>query len=327
MAVHQAFARPRVGLLGNPSDLYGGRVLGFTFDDFAARARIEPAPRTRLVGPGGLEAEVDDLATLRPADLDGGCQLLAAALRRLSVAAPDRVAPASRPFRLETSTDIPRQVGLAGSSALVIAALRALAGWFEVPLDPFALSELALAAEALELGTVAGPQDRVLQAYGGLLHMDFREPREPGRYRRLDPASLPQVFLAWDPAPGESSGAVHSDVRARFEAGDVGVRAAIGTFPGLADEGLERLRAGEGAALAGLLDSAFETRACLFAIAPGDRERVAIARDHAAGASLCGSGGAVVGVPRDARSLEALRAAYEAAGHRFLRPRVGAPAV
>jgi mevalonate kinase len=326
MTAHEASARPRVGLLGNPSDLYGGHVLGFTFDDFAARARIEPAPRTRLVGPGGEEAGADDLAQLRPAGLGGGCQLLAAALRRLATVAPDRVDPRARPFRLSTSTDIPRQVGLAGSSALVIAALRALAAWFEVPLDPFALSELALAAEAVELSTVAGPQDRVLQAYGGALFMDFREPRAAERYLRLDPTCLPPLFLAWDPSPGESSGAVHSDVRARWEAGDPQVRAAIGTFPGLADEGLERLRAGDGAALAGLLDGAFDTRASLFPIQAGDRERVTIARAHAAGASLCGSGGAVVGVPREPAAMDALRAAYEAAGHRFLRPCVGAPA-
>jgi len=322
MGTSEAIARPRVGLLGNPSDIYRGRVLGFTFCDFGAQARVEPAERTELVGPGGERLEVGSPCSLDPRSLRGASRLLAAALRRLAAFAPHQVEPAARPFRLTATTTIPRQVGLAGSSALVVAALRALSAWFAVALDAFELSELALLAETLELGSVAGPQDRVLQAWGGLLFMDFREPRDPARYVRLDPALLPPLFLAWDPSPGEDSHSVHSHVHARWAAGDPAVRAALAVFPRLADEGVRRLRQGDAAGLADLLDAAFEARSALFAIGAGDRERVAIARAHGAGASLCGSGGAIVGVPRDPRSLAALSATFEGARQRFLVPRV-----
>jgi glucuronokinase len=321
---HLALARPRVGLLGNPSDLYQGRVLGFTFDDFAARVAIEPATHVELVGPQGHAIPAGDLGRLEPSELEGGCQLLAAALRRLALHAPGEVLPRSRPFRLTSDSDIPRQVGFSGSSALVIATLRALATWFGVSLDPFQLSELALAAETEELGSVAGPQDRVLQAYEGLLYMDFHEPRSARRYVRLDPGSLPELFLAWDQAPGLDSGAIHAGVRERWLAGDPDTRAAIAVFPRLADEGLETLRTGDRAALADLVDAAFEARAALFTISTGDRERVDLARELGAGATLCGSGGAIVGVPRDPARLAALSERFVRAGHGFLVPRVSA---
>lgn len=325
MATREARAWPRVGLLGNPSDLYEGRVVGFTFSDFAARARIGPSSRCELCGPDGTRVEVGDLARLDPGSLESGCDLLAAALRRLAEHAPAAVDLIRRPFRLEVESDIPRQVGLSGSSALAIAALRALAGWFEVPLDPFALSELALAAETRELGRVAGPQDRVLQAFEGLLAMDFREPRDARRYARLDPALLPPLFLAWDSAPGEDSSIVHKHVLERWRAGDPATLETVDAIARLADEGVAALRAGDASALADLVDRAFEQRATLFPISRTDRERVAIARAHDAGATLCGSGGAIVGVPRDPGALEALRGAYEDSGHGFLRPSVGAP--
>jgi len=37
-------AYARVGLLGNPSDVYGGRALSFTIADFSATVRLRPSP-------------------------------------------------------------------------------------------------------------------------------------------------------------------------------------------------------------------------------------------------------------------------------------------
>jgi hypothetical protein len=34
-----------VGLLGNPSDVYGGRALSFTIADFSATVRLRPSPQ------------------------------------------------------------------------------------------------------------------------------------------------------------------------------------------------------------------------------------------------------------------------------------------
>lgn len=70
------------------------------------------------------------------------------------------------------------QVGLSGSSAIVVATFRALMEYYQVSLSDIALTpgELAqviLDVERSELGISAGLQDRVVQSVGGLVHMDF----------------------------------------------------------------------------------------------------------------------------------------------------------
>ena len=53
-------ARPRVGLLGNPSDLYGGAVVAFTFEDFLTRVNLEPADSLVLAPGEGAPVPVGD---------------------------------------------------------------------------------------------------------------------------------------------------------------------------------------------------------------------------------------------------------------------------
>ena len=92
-----------------------------------------------------------------------------------------------------------RQVGLAGSSALVIALLKALIQWYNIQPDilpPHIQANLALAAERDELGIAAGYQDRVIQAYEGCVFMNFAkdlmEGRGYGEYDRIPVELLPQ---------------------------------------------------------------------------------------------------------------------------------------
>jgi len=290
----------RAGLLGNPSDVYGGKAIALAVDDFGAEIAVTPA--------SGLCLEAED----------GAQRLVRAALARLPEAGEPSV-------RLSVRTDVPRQVGLAGSSAIVVGALRALCAWCAVRLHPAELAGRALAAEAEELGIVAGPMDRVVQAYVGLVAMDCRAPRGPGSYRRLSPELLPPLFLAWDPEPGEPSGSAHAEVRARFEAGDPAVRSALARLPRLVDEGLECLERGDGAGLRRLVDLNFDIRAGIWPLRPGDREMVEIGRREGAAVKFCGSGGAVLGVMRDVADYPALERAYRRAGLRILRPRLAPP--
>ena len=48
----------RVGLLGNPSDLYGGAVLGFALDDFGATVTLDQGDgEPRFEGPAAALLE------------------------------------------------------------------------------------------------------------------------------------------------------------------------------------------------------------------------------------------------------------------------------
>ncbi|MGK0220018.1 MAG: glucuronokinase [Planctomycetota bacterium] len=306
MSEIQSLAYPRVGLLGNPSDLYDGHVLGFTFVNFQVTARLVPAQRTQLIGPGGTQLDVESLAGLDARASGGGVGLMAAALRRLAAEAPVAVDPVARPFRLHVDSDIPRQAGLSGSSAIVVACLRAMAEHFGVALSDFECSERALEAETVELAMVAGPQDRVLQSYNGFLSMDFSGTRAHGRYERLEPGLLPPLLVAHHASFGEASGDVHASVHARWVEGDAEVHRGVAKFPELARRGLAALRAKDLNAFADCIDQNLEARQALWPVPEADLELAARARKAGAAAKLCGSGGALVIVPRPGVQLKSL---------------------
>ncbi len=288
-------APSRLGLLGNPGDVYDGRALGLAIWNF--RAEVTVAPAEQLVLP----------------DDPGAASLLRAALGRLPEAPHDRLA-------LRVVSDVPRQVGLAGSSAIVVAALRALARFFAIPLHPADLAERALAAEREDLGFTAGPMDRVVQAYGGLVWMDFRPPRGPRSYRRLDPTLLPPLFVSWNPEPGEASVVAHDDVRARFERGDPEVRRVMDALPVLAEEGVARLEAGDREGFRACMDRNFDLRASIWPLRDRDVELVRVGRAHGAAVKYCGSGGAVVGALAAEAERPAIEKAYAEAGFRCAAP-------
>lgn len=314
----KARAYPRVGLLGNPSDQYRGKVVAFTFDAFEATVELTACDRFRLV-PSPQDALEHDglheqLQLLERNGVHDGLRLMRAALLRFH--RRFQVPPAR--FELRYATDIPRQVGLAGSSALVLAAMRALAGWWGREIPPEALATAALEAEVEELGIAAGPMDRMIQALEGLVLFDFAT----GATTRLDPRLLPPLFVAWDLAPGEFSGRTHSDVRARYERGDQQVRGVVAEFPGLVERGVQALRDKDVDLFRRLVDQNFDLRASVWPIRSRDRDLVTIGRDLGAAVKFCGSGGAVVGVPRSPRDLPRLQQAYQRSGCGFLEPRV-----
>jgi glucuronokinase len=281
----------RAALAGNPSDGYGGRTLAVCLPGLAATATVTDGGE----GNGGAAAP------LARAALDRIRRLAGAGDRRLGV---------------HVATSIPRQVGLAGSSAIVLAVMRAAARVLEVEPAPIVLAHAALAAEVEDLGIAAGPQDRIVQALGGLVAMDFGA----DRHERLDPALLPPLFVAHRAAGGIPSGAVHGDLRARWAAGDPAVVSGMRELAALGARARDALVAGDHAAFAACVDGSFDLRRSLVELDAVDAELVAIARRHGASANYAGSGGAVVGVLDAAADLDALEAAYAGAGARLVVP-------
>lgn len=303
MASISSHAHARVGLLGNPSDLYGGKGLGFAVAEL--RATVTLADAAAIALPNELLAA-------------GWTQLQP----RLAAAGIDAHA---RPFVATCASDIPFQAGLSGSSALLVAALRAWSRWYGLPLGPSQIAELAWRAENETLGIRAGALDRLVQAHGGLLAMDFAQPFADGAAERLDPALLPPLLLAWHGVPSQSSGDVHAPVWARFQAGDRAVRATMAELAQNAERGREALLAGDRAAFLACVDRNLALRAQVFAIAPADRDLVQLGRALGASAKFPGSGGAVLFACRDDAQRDAVEAACREHGHHTLRPTVAPP--
>lgn len=327
-------AHARAGFLGNPSDGYHGKAIALPVFDFTARAYVEPSDRFVLhPGPSDLlefATLADAARTFRDGGCDDGLRLVRAAVKRFwehhaelgSLPADD----ARLRVALRYETDIPRQVGLAGSSAIVIATLRALSAWFGTSTHPADLAEVALAAEVEDLGIAAGPMDRVVQAYEAALVMDLRPPRTRASYQTLDPSALPPLFIAWDPRGAESSGRPHGELRARWEQRDPEVLGVIDELREVVDLGMAALERGDVAALRELMKRNFALRSRVFRISEQDRRMVALAAAHGAAAKLCGSGGAVIGIPGADGVTPELEGAFIDAGFRLIRPRVAASA-
>jgi glucuronokinase len=293
-----AEVRARAGLVGHPSDGFGGATVSVTIDNFSARVHARAAPELDVAPEGDGQWP------------EGGRPLVSAAIERFAQHCDSVGAEFDSSVHVRYRSTIPRQVGLGGSSAIVIATLRALATVADLRLDPADLVHLALAVETEGLGIAAGLQDRVVQAYGGLIFMDF-DPEQAtaeghGRYQPLDPELLPPLFVAWRPDAGTPSGVAHADVRARFDSGERKVRDAMAGLARLAHEARAALLAADHASFTAALVAGYYARASIYDLDPRHVSMVAAARHVGLSATYTGSGGAIVGVVSDPEALPQL---------------------
>nr|AAB38535.1 unknown protein 038 [Phalaenopsis sp. SM9108] len=171
-------------------------------------------------------------------------------------------------FTLSYDTNIPRQAGLSGSSAIVCAALNCLLDFYKVRhlVKVQIRPDLILSAER-ELGIVAGLQDRVSQVYGGLVYMDFSKENIDklghGIYIPMDIDLLPPLHLIYAENPSDS-GKVHSTVHKRWLDGDQFIISSMEEVAKLALDGHKALTERNNSELAKLMNSNFDLRRKMF---------------------------------------------------------------
>ncbi len=157
-----------------------------------------------------------------------------------------------------------------------------------------ALAELALAVETEDLGITAGLQDRVAQAYGGLMFMDFSS----GSYEQLDPRLLPPLVVAWSSDTAQQSDEAHRSLRGRFDQGERELATAMRDLAVFAWDARAAVIACDREALARAMDGTFDVRRRMIELDPRHVEMIECARDLGASANYTGSGGAIVAVCR-----------------------------
>ena len=328
----RAFAR--AGLFGNPSDGFGGKTIAFVVRDFWAEAVLYEWDQLEIV------SLVDDRSAFRSLDelthdVDlhgyyGGIRLVKASIKRFAEYCRGKGLPLhDRTFAIRYQTNIPRSVGLAGSSAIITACLRALSAFYGVAIEPRVQPSLALSVETDELAIPGGLQDRVVQAYEGLVHMDFAQEAGAtidgmfcGAYEPLDASLLQNVYVAYDAEAGQPTDVVHTPLRQRYEAGDAAVVSVMQRLAALTDEARGALAAGRGEELRRLCDENFDLRRSICTLAPRQRAMVSAARAAGATAKFAGSGGAIVGFFPDDAGFDRLRQSLSAMGCRTLRPQI-----
>lgn len=327
----ETYAYARAGLLGNPSDGYFGKTISFLTKNFRARVLLFPSARLEI-RPSKADMPVfeslDDLyATTRWRGYYGGIRIIQALIVRfMDYCREQRIELENRNFTVEYESTIPLRLGMGGSSSIITAALRALCEYFHVEIPLPVQVNLVLETEMKELGVPAGPQDRVIQVYEGLVYMDFSkelmEGRGYGEYERLDPGLLPGMYLAYRTSLSEGTEVFHNNVRERWRAGDAEVVNAMRTWASYAEQGRDALRERDYAALDRLINANFDLRAKLYRISDGNLEMIQTARAAGASANFAGSGGAIVGRYNDENTFQALAAAMRPLGVAVVKPRV-----
>ncbi|HEY3380690.1 MAG TPA: hypothetical protein VGK32_02920 [Vicinamibacterales bacterium] len=328
----RAFAR--AGLLGNPSDGYHGKTISVIVRNFWAEVVLYEWDSVDIVLAEDDRARfssVYDLARdVRLHGYYGGIRLIKATIKHFVEYCQARgVTLHDRNFSVRYQTTIPRQVGLAGSSAIIVATLRTLMEYYQVEIPKAAQPTFVLQVEQEELGISAGLQDRVIQVYEGVVYMDFdRACRQEVNgipcyaYEELDPGLLPPLYLAYHDALSEPTEVFHNNIRDRFNRGDESVVQAMRHFAALACAGRTALLTGDADRLATLIDENFDTRRRIYQLPPWQIEMVETARRVGASAKFAGSGGAIIGTCRTAAMLADLKAALAAAGSRTIEPQV-----
>lgn len=309
----------RAALAGNPSDGHGGAVVATVVDAVTAIVTATPHDRFEIAGTGLAYSSIGELVSRVAAEGCGEIQpLVPAALVTLY----RYVGADLWPARVEVHSTIPRSVGLAGSSAIVIATMRAMtllhrtARWSVALDDPALTASLALAAERDVLGISAGLQDRVVQAFGGTVAMDFRAASmrsilglAAGTYRQL--GTLPDgLFVAYRPETAADSGRVHAAV----DPTDPLVRSAMRRAAAAASSASAAIESGDAAALGAAMDATFDQRAAVMPLDPAHVAMVEVARAYGASANYTGSGGAIIVLAPD----DGARAGLEALGCEIL---------
>jgi glucuronokinase len=326
----RAFAR--AGLVGNPSDGYHGKTISIIVKNYHAEVVLYEWDDVELIlgeeSRNSFRSIHDLVRDVKLHGYYGGIRLVKAAVKKFAeYCYRQKIQLHGRNFSVRFESTIPRQVGLAGSSAIIVATLRCLMDFYGVEIPLEVQPSLALSVEVEELGITAGLQDRVIQVYEGVVSMDFAAERmqethgfRHGVYERLDPKLLPPVYIAFKADVSEPTEVFHNDIRGRYNRGDEVVVNAMTTFAGLAAEAREALRAGDHERLAVLMDRNFDTRRSIYQLPVGQVEMVEVARKVGASAKFAGSGGAIVGTYRDESMFAELRQALGAIGCVVIKP-------
>lgn len=334
MQIIRKRAYARAGLLGNPSDGYNGKTISFIVRNFWAEVVLYEWHSVEIVLASHDRARfrsVQDLA--RDVQLHGyygGIRLIKATIKRfVEYCQHQNLQLHERTFSIRYDSNIPMQVGLAGSSAIITATLRALMEFYEVNMPLAVQPSFVLSVESEELGIAAGLQDRVIQCYEGMVYMDFDSAQAQTlhgltcyAYEPLDIAWLPPLYVAYHAALSEPTETYHNDIRGRFNRGEPAVINAMQHFAELAAQGREALRQQDVDQLSRLIDENFDTRRRISRLPQWQIDMVETARACGASAKFAGSGGAIVGTYQDEAMLVKLRKALGALGSRVILPQI-----
>jgi glucuronokinase len=332
----------RAAIVGNPSDGFYGGTIAVPVRNWNASVTLESDPEKKGVhlklNPEHDRHSFRDLEHLAETTGKegpyGGIRLLRAMLKQFyEHCQQNGIHLHNEPFTLSYDTEIPRQVGLAGSSAIITACIKCLIEFYgitEKQIPKPIQANLVLDAERKELGISAGLQDRVVQVYNQPVYMDFSKEafeasgQKHGRYLPISAKMLPNFFLVYS-TESKISGRVLANLYERHASGERLVVDGMRRLAGYTKAAMEAINRGDLRELARLMDLNLDTRREMVG---GERfgrvnlEMMSTARQNGACANFSGSGGAIIGIYQDDQHYRQLEKAFNTNGYEIVKVQV-----
>lgn len=306
----------RCGIIGNPTDMYGGSVISCSTQERAA-VIIEPSDILSFE-VAGQRCEIHHAQDLKP---DGGFFDVAKAIVHFLNLADAK-------FSLRWACNVPFAAGLSSSSAMSVSILNAIFAFLGRKEHLFYRAEMARHVE-LNYMALCGYQDAYMCTFGGLNYMDFRQKQfyrafgdEPyATVEGLHPYVSEYPFILAHTGIKRSSGTVHVPIRERWLAGDREVTRCYLRIAHLARMGKRALLQHDWARLGQLMIENHEIQRDLGGSGPENDALIQAALDGGAlGAKLAGAGGGgtIIALTHDPESV--IKAITQTGPHRILYP-------
>lgn len=322
---------PRAALIGNPSDGYFGKTIAFLFKNFRAEILLYETPELEILPSESDSAVFDNIDSLvedvKFFGYYGGIRLLKAAIKKFADYCEENDIPREKKnFTIRYDSDIPFRLGLAGSSAIITASIRAMMEFYQISIPPEKLANLVLSVELDELQISAGLQDRVAQAFECPVFMNFDEKllktRGYGIYEPIELENFPDFYIAYRTELSEGSEVVHNNFRERYRLRDPSVLEAVEQWKDLSDEFYERLKNKQFSDLGALIDRNFDIRKRVMRISQENLDMVKTARKTGASAKFTGSGGAIIGTYSGEIMFNELKARLNSINVEVIKPEI-----
>lgn len=299
----------RAGIIGNPTDGYGGSMIACSTKN---RAYVTIERADDLI----IENDMGKVVLKWENDFDNQGDYF------------DLVRSVLRYFKLydmkgkiKSSTDIPVQAGLAGSTALLSCILAAVSAYAGISYNRYELAEVNRSIELNYMKTHCGYQDAYMTSFGGLNYLDFRgkeyyKDLDSELYAVVEPLSsyvktLP--FVVAHTGVKHHSGSFHKPLRDRWLEGEETIVNAYRDIAHLAREGKKALIKGDWDQLAYLMNKNHEIQDGLTDSGPVNNHMIRLARENGALAAKlagAGGGGTIIALSLEPeRTKEALRQA------------------
>jgi len=279
----------RAGVLGNPSDMYGGSVISCSIPE-RAYCIMSRSPACLVA----LEQDPVEFRSRSEMELCGdNLDIFRAVCQYFELD------PKELPYRFDLHTDIPVSAGLSGSTSLLVCVLACLLQARGERASAHEIAEMSRRIEGGIMHLVCGFQDAYMSAFGGLNYLDFRgkekllgAPDEP--YATVEPlgrwtGELP--FVLAHSGVKRVSGTVHRPIRERWLAGEPEVVRAYERVAQLARLGKMAMLSGDWDTVAALMNENHAIQRSLGGSGEVNERLIRVALENGAiAAKLAGAG-------------------------------------